>query len=71
MSAVDTLPYILSVLTILMMYLVGEKKRSGWLIGLASQAIWLYWIIADQKWGFLILSFYLTYIYYVNYRKWS
>jgi hypothetical protein len=65
------LPWILSVLGISRKYLLGEKNRWGWLVGLVTQLLWLVYIKETQAWGFLLLSAVGIYLNIHNFIKWS
>lgn len=45
------MPWLLSVITIYMTLLAGNKHPSSWLVGLVGQALWLSWIVAAGAWG--------------------
>lgn len=66
----DGLPYLLSVITLWMNLLAGNLKPYAWLVGLINQAIWLFWIIFTQKYGFLPMNIGLWYVYFRNHQKW-
>jgi len=67
----DILPYFLSALTILTMYLAGGKSKKTWLIGIANQALWLYWIVITQAWGLIPMNIALWVVYTRNHFKWK
>lgn len=64
------IPWALSILTVGMMYLAGNKNKWAWILGLANQSLWLTWIITVQAWGLLILTFALIFMYTRNLIKW-
>ncbi len=64
-------PWLLSILTLTMMWLVGNKNKYAWYVGLGNQVLWLTWIIAVQSWGLLILTLALIVMYIRNLIKWS
>lgn len=64
-------PWMLSVLTLTMMWMIGNKNRYAWHLGLANQVLWLTWIITVRSWGLLILTCCLIVMYIRNLRKWS
>lgn len=66
----EMLPWLLSAITIWMTLATGQRKASGWLIGLLGQALWFVWVWASQKWGFLPLTGTLTGLYLYNWLKW-
>lgn len=68
---VTYLPWLLSVITIWMTVLAGNKHRSAWAVGLANQALWLGWIVASAAWGLLPMNIALWVVYARNHWKWS
>jgi hypothetical protein len=65
------LPWLLSILTIYMTVLTGNKDKNTWLVGLFNQFLWLLWIVLSATWGLLPLNFVLWIIYIRNHRKWK
>lgn len=65
------LPWLLSLITIWMTVLAGNKHRSAWLIGLCNQALWLVWIIATASWGLLPMNAALWIVYGRNHLRWT
>lgn len=64
------LPWILSVITIYMTILAGNKARHAWLFGLANQALWLIWIVTTASWGLIPMNMALWIVYARNHLKW-
>lgn len=50
---IDYLPWVLSLTTVLAMYVAGGTWRYAWSVPLANQTLWLVWIILAAQWGFL------------------
>jgi hypothetical protein len=67
----DYLPWLLSVITIWMTILAGNKHPNAWAVGLVNQALWLIWIIVTANWGFLPMNLALWAVYMRNHLKWS
>jgi hypothetical protein len=65
------LPFVLSGVTILAMWLAGKKDKRAWAIGLANQVLWLAFIVHTQSWGLLVLTGALIWIYARNYLRWA
>jgi len=65
------MPWIMSVITIYMTVLAGNKSRYAWAIGLFNQALWMAWIIATESWGFLPMNIALWIVYARNHFKWA
>lgn len=68
---VTGLPWVLSVITIWMTVLAGNKHPSAWAVGLANQALWLGWIVASASWGLVPMNIALWVVYARNHLKWS
>ena len=67
----EIIPYILSAVTIYMMFLAGNKKKYTWIIGLINQALWLIWIIISETWGLLPMNIALWVVYFRNHLSWN
>lgn len=67
----DHLPWLLSAITIYSTYLAGNLHRYAWVIGIGNQLLWLVWIWASDKLGFLPMNFALTLMMLRNHLKWS
>jgi hypothetical protein len=65
------LPWLLSVITIWMAFLLGNKNRWAWLIGIANQVLWLVWIVASGTWGLLPMNIAFCVVYARNHFKWN
>lgn len=50
------LPWLMSALTICVMWLAGNKSLWAWRISLVNQVVWLAWIIPTHTWGLLPLN---------------
>lgn len=65
------LPWLLSVITIWMTVLAGNKHPSAWFVGIINQALWLGWIVMTENWGFLPMNLALWVVYGRNHLKWN
>lgn len=65
------LPWLLSVITIWMTVLAGNKHPSAWAIGFANQGLWLGWIVASEAWGLLPMNLALWIVYARNHWQWN
>ena len=65
------LPYFLSVITIYMTLLAGNKHPRAWLVGLLAQLLWLVWIVVTRTWGLLPMNLALWVVYGRNHLKWN
>ena len=65
------LPWLLSVITIWMTLMAGNKHPKAWLVGLVNQWLWLVWIFHTAAWGFLPMNIALWIVYGRNHLKWN
>lgn len=63
-------PWLLSVVTLVGIYVQGNKHHHGWTIGLANQILWVTFIVLYDAWGLLPLSIALVVLYSRNLLKW-
>jgi hypothetical protein len=70
-TARDLMPWLLSAMTIWMSILAGNKARNAWAFGLATQALWLTWILSAGQWGLLPGNIALWIVYGRNHLKWT
>lgn len=70
-SITTYLPWLLSILSLLMSVMTGNLWRHAWLFGIGIQCLWVTWIAAAEAYGFLPLSLALFVIYGRNHLKWS
>jgi membrane protein implicated in regulation of membrane protease activity len=66
----DVLPWLLSIVTVTIMWLAGSKNPTAWVLGLAAQAGWIAFALLFEAWGLLPLSFVLIVVYARNLRRW-
>lgn len=64
------LPLTLSANTIALMWLVGDRRTVGWVLGLVGQVGWFAFIVVFEAWGLLPLTVALTIVYARNLRRW-
>lgn len=64
------LPWATSAFTLLGMWLIGQKRSVGWVVGLLNQGCWITFAIAFKAWGLLPLSAALTVIYVRSLLAW-
>ncbi|MGH9248070.1 MAG: hypothetical protein ACRD0W_00905 [Acidimicrobiales bacterium] len=65
------IPLALSINTIAVMWLAGDKRALGWALGLFGQAGWFAFIVVFEAWGLLPLSVALTFVYSRNLWRWT
>lgn len=56
--------------TLLSMYLLGNKDKRGWIVGLLNQFLWITFIVVFGAWALSPLSGCLLVMYTRNLRKW-
>lgn len=64
------LPWATSFGTLLGMWLIGQKRSSGWAVGLLNQVVWVAFAVVYGAWGLLPLSAALTVIYTRALTRW-
>lgn len=64
------LPYLLSAITIMQLFLTGNKHRHSWLVGLGNQCLWLTWILVSANYGLLPMNAAIWVMYTRNHFKW-
>lgn len=52
------------------MYVVGLKKRWGWVLSMTTQALWAFYAVGTAQYGFLIGTCSYFAIYASNFWKW-
>jgi len=70
-AIISYLPWLLSVITIYMTVLAGNKARYAWIVGLCNQFLWLIWIVCSGSYGLLPMNVALWIVYSRNHLKWS
>lgn len=65
----DYLPWLLSLLTLIHMYIAGDNHPKTWIFGIFNQCLWLVYVVGTQSWGFLPMTIALFIIYIRNHGK--
>lgn len=60
-----------SVITLASMWMAGNEKAFGWILGMLNQVIWFVFILVFGAWGLLPLNIALVFVYGRNYYKWK
>lgn len=63
--------WILSFTSLLTVYLLGKKNILGWKVGLAGQALWIYWEIITEAWGLMPMTIIMTILYIKSLIEWK
>lgn len=66
----DHLPWLISAISIYVMWQVGNKNPRGWIIGLCNQVLWFLWQYEGRVWGLMPLWAVMCFIYARNYLRW-
>lgn len=64
------LPWATSFGTLAGMWLVGQKRSLGWVVGLCNQVLWVTFAVMYQAWGLLPLTCALIFIYTRALLRW-
>jgi hypothetical protein len=65
------LDLVISVVTIIQMYLLSRKAKSGLYVGIFSQFLWFAFIFTTGSWGLLPLNIALWYIFLTGILRWK
>jgi len=71
MTLAQFLPYVLSIGTLAINVMAGNKWRYTFAVALINQAVWFFWIFWTGNYGFIILNTFLTIIYVRNHIRWT
>jgi hypothetical protein len=71
MTVENILPYILSIIMIVVINAAGNLKRWSWMLGIVCQGLWVWWIVVVEAWGLLLLTAAMLYVYGRNWMKWK
>jgi hypothetical protein len=63
--------WILSLLSMIMLWTMGNKNRFGPLIGIASQLLWIYYALSLKQYGLLLGTLGYLIIHVRNFIKWN
>lgn len=67
----EILSYVLSALSLLSLWLMGNKNKLGIVVGLANQLLWVVYAVMLKQYGLLIGVIAYTIIHIRNLAKWS
>lgn len=62
---------VIAVWTLLGSWVLGNKKSIGWLMGIISEVLWVFYAFWSHSYGFLIGVIFFTIVYYRNWRVWN
>lgn len=52
------------------LWLVGQKRKSGWAISFFGQTVWITYAVVTRQWGFIISAVAYGYINARSWLKW-
>ena len=53
---IKALPWTVSFFTIIMLWLTGNKRIEGWIVGILCQVLWFMYIFSTKEWGLMPLN---------------
>jgi hypothetical protein len=71
MTFTDWFPWILSAVSCVMLWLMGNKSRWGPAFGIFNQVLWVAYVLVTRQWGFLPGCVLYTVIHARNWRRWT
>jgi len=66
----DGYVYLISALSVFVLWGIGNKWKWIWWFGLLSQALWFYYIFDKSEYGLLPMNLAYTFVYIRNLLKW-
>ena len=63
--------WILSITSIIMLWLMGNRSKWGPRFGLVNQALWIYYIYNTEQWGLAVGVVAYTLVHIRNLLKWE
>lgn len=62
--------WILTAVGVTGLMLSGSHNKTGWLIGLGAQILWLAYALSTHQYGFIVSAFAYGFVYGRNFWKW-
>lgn len=56
---------------LVMSWMLGNRQRSAFLLGVAAQLVWCVYAVASTQWGFLASAVTFAVMNFRNWRKWK
>jgi len=63
--------WLLMIIGITGLWLAGNRKTIGWMIGVGAQVPWVAYALATSQWGFLVSALVYGTVYARNMIKWK
>lgn len=68
---IQALSWILSVLSLLSLWLLGNKNKLGFAVGVINQLLWIYYALLLKQYGLLVGVIAYTIVNIRNWVKWG
>ena len=63
--------YLLSIISLVTLWLIGNKNKAGFILGLLNQVLWIWYALMLKQYGLLVGVIAYAAIYIRNLIKWS
>jgi hypothetical protein len=63
--------YLLSIVSLVTLWLIGNKNKAGFVLGLLNQILWTWYALTLKQYGLLVGVIAYTVIYIRNLIKWN
>lgn len=70
MTLVTALPWVMSAVTIVQLWLTGNRWRYVWLLALCNGVVWTTWTVLARQWGMMPLNVVSAVVAWRNHRVW-
>lgn len=71
MTLENALQVLVVLLVIWKLYILGQKKRWGWILAVLTEAPWMYLALHWHAWGLVVLSVLYASLYARNWFVWG
>lgn len=69
--ATQTFTWAINIIFLIVLWMTGNKMRSGWLLGLFLQLLWVMYAITTKQYAFLVAVIPVTIMYSRNWILWG
>lgn len=63
--------YLLSIISLVTLWLIGNKNKAGFILGLLNQVLWIWYALMLKQYGLLVGVIAYAVIYIRNLIKWN
>ena len=63
--------YLLSIISLVTLWLIGNKNKAGFILGLLNQVLWVWYALMLKQYGLLVGVIAYAVIYIRNLIKWN